>query len=115
MKAALNGVPSVSILDGWWDEAFDGSNGWAVGRPSTEEGASDDEDAESLYRVLESAVVPAFFDRDHIGLPRSWIEVMRGALRTAMHDFTADRVLREYVEELYRPVVGLSEVAAGAH
>jgi starch phosphorylase len=114
MKAALNGVPSVSILDGWWDEAFDGSNGWAVGRPSSEEGASDDEDADSLYRVLENAVVPAFFDRDHIGLPRRWIEVMRGALRTAMHDFTADRVLRDYVEELYRPVVGHREVPARA-
>jgi starch phosphorylase len=113
MKAALNGVPSVSILDGWWDEAFDGTNGWAVGRPSSEDGGSDEEDAESLYRVLENAVVPAFFARDHIGLPRAWIEVMRGAMRIALRDFTADRVLRDYVEELYRPVAGIGELPAG--
>jgi starch phosphorylase len=111
MKAALNGVPSVSILDGWWDEAFDGTNGWAIGRPSSEDGGSDEEDADSLYRVLENAVVPTFFDRDHIGLPRAWIEIMRGALRTALGGFTADRVLRDYVEELYRPVVGANVMA----
>jgi hypothetical protein len=55
--------------------------------------------------------VPTFFDRDHIGLPRAWIEIMRGALRTALGGFTADRVLRDYVEELYRPVVGANVMA----
>ena len=112
MKAALNAVPSVSILDGWWDEAFDGTNGWAVGRPSSEDGGSDDEDAESLYRVLEAEVIPAFFGRDDDGLPQAWVERMRGALRTGLNEFTADRVLRDYVEQLYRPVAAVGEVAA---
>jgi starch phosphorylase len=112
MKAALNAVPSVSVLDGWWDEAYDGTNGWAVGR-GTGDGATDEEDAESLYRVLENEVIPAFFDRDAIGLPRAWIAVMRGALRTATEQFTAERVLRDYVETFYRPVAGIGEVPAG--
>jgi glucan phosphorylase len=113
MKAALNAVPSVSVLDGWWDEAYDGTNGWAVGRGGTGDGATDEEDAESLYRVLENEVIPAFFDRDAIGLPRAWITVMRGALRTATEQFTAERVLRDYVETFYRPVAGIGEVPAG--
>jgi starch phosphorylase len=112
MKAALNGVPSVSVLDGWWDEAFDGKNGWAIG-PATSEGRTDDEDAEALYRVLENEVIPAFFDRDMIGLPRGWIAIMRAALRTATEQFTAERVLRDYVETFYRPVAGIGEVPAG--
>jgi starch phosphorylase len=115
MKAALNGVPSVSILDGWWDEAFDGTNGWAVGRPSSEDGGTDEEDAESLYRILETEVVPAFFGRSDVGIPEAWIGRMRGALTTGLARFTADRVLRDYVEDLYRPVAGMDgEVARSA-
>jgi starch phosphorylase len=112
MKAALNGVPSVSILDGWWDEAFDGNNGWAIG-PASVDGRTDDEDAEALYRVLEQEVIPMFFDRDAIGLPRAWIAVMRAALRTATDHFTAERVLRDYVETFYRPVAGIGELSYG--
>jgi alpha-glucan phosphorylase-like protein len=115
MKAALNGVPSVSILDGWWDEAFDGTNGWAVGRPSSEDGGTDEEDAESLYRILETEVVPAFFGRNDVGIPEAWIGRMRGALTTGLAKFTADRVLRDYVEDLYRPVASVDgEVARSA-
>jgi alpha-glucan phosphorylase-like protein len=109
MKAALNAVPSVSVLDGWWDEAYDGTNGWAVDG-ELGGGSTDEEDAEALYRVLENEVIPAFFDRDSIGLPRAWIGVMRAALKTATEQFTAERVLREYVEEFYRPVAGIGEV-----
>jgi starch phosphorylase len=112
MKAALNGVPSVSILDGWWDEAFDGKNGWAIGS-ATGEGGTDEEDAEALYRVLENEVIPLFFDRDAIGLPRAWIGFMRGALKTATEHFTAERVLRDYVEAFYRPAAGIGEVPLG--
>jgi glucan phosphorylase len=113
MKAALNAVPSVSVLDGWWDEAYDGHNGWAVGTASGTP-TTDEEDADSLYRVLENEVIPTFFDRDPIGLPRAWIGVMRAALRTATDHFTAQRVLHEYVEEFYRPVAGIGEVSVPA-
>jgi starch phosphorylase len=113
MKAALNGVPSVSVLDGWWAEAYDGTNGWAVGTPEGAEDGSDDDDAEALYRVLENEVVPTFFDRDAVGLPRAWIGVMRAALRTGYGMFTAERVLHDYVDVLYRPAADIGEVAAG--
>jgi alpha-glucan phosphorylase-like protein len=114
MKAAMNGVPSLSILDGWWDEAFDGANGWAIGqRPDDFEGDTDVADAESLYQVLETEVVPTFFERDLDGLPQRWIGFMRAALATGLTRFSAERVLAEYVDQLYRPVVGTGEVAAG--
>jgi starch phosphorylase len=114
MKAAINGVPSLSILDGWWDEAFDGANGWAIGNGTDASEVSHDAgDAEALYRVLEADVVPAFYDRDPDGLPVRWIGFMRGALATGLTRFSAERALAEYVDRLYRPVVGIGEVAAG--
>ena len=125
MKAAVNGVPSLSILDGWWAEAYDGSNGWAVG-PRTDDAVSDPEsvessgsadasdaaDAESLYRILEDEVIPAFYERGPDGVPGPWVERARGALDIGLHRFSAERVLTEYVERLYRPVAGVGEVAA---
>jgi alpha-glucan phosphorylase-like protein len=114
MKAAINGVPSLSILDGWWDEAFDGANGWAIGNGTDASEVSHDAgDAEALYRVLEADVVPAFYDRDPDGLPVRWIGFMRGALATGLTRFSAERALAEYVDRLYRPVLGIGEVAAG--
>jgi len=113
MKAAVNGVPSLSILDGWWDEGFDGANGWAIGpRKDDFVGDTDAGDAEALYHVLETEVIPTFYDREPDGLPRRWIGFMRAALATGITRFTAERVLAEYVDQLYRPVVGIGEVAA---
>ena len=108
MKAAVNAVPSLSVLDGWWDEAYDGRNGWAIGQPSDEapvdHDAADAMDALSLYRVLENEVVPAFYDRDPGGLPHGWIGFMRDALTMGLTRFSAERVLAEYLDLLYRPV-----------
>ncbi len=101
------------MLDGWWDEAFNGTNGWAVGGSAGRADPPDADDAEALYRALETEIVPTFFERDSMGLPRSWIGYMRGALRTALGQFTAERVLRDYVDEVYRPVAGVGEVRAG--
>ena len=109
MKAALNAVPSVSTLDGWWDEAYDGTNGWAIGRP-VEEGPADDEaDAATLYGVLEDEVIPAFYDRDTDGIPRRWVRFMHGALEIGMARFSTERLLADYVEELYRPIARSGE------
>jgi len=114
MKAAMNAVPSLSILDGWWDEAFDEANGWAIGQRSDDfESDTHVADAEALYQVLETEVVPTFFERDPDGLPQQWIGFMRAALATGLTRFSAERVLAEYVDQLYRPVVGIGEVAAG--
>jgi len=114
MKAAMNGIPSMSILDGWWDEAFDGRNGWAIGGRETlpDEAAQDEADAAELYRLLEEEVVPRFYARDGEGVPGDWIATMRGAVEAAIWQFSTARMLGDYVERLYRPASRLVEPAA---
>src|SRR5438477_495743 len=104
MKAALNGVPQLSTLDGWWAEGYDGPNGWAI-PPAPAGQDADAADAEQLYRLLEAEVVPLFYDRDPQGVPRGWVEKMRHALRTAGARFTAQRMVREYVSQYYLPAM----------
>lgn len=106
-KAAMNGALNLSILDGWWPEAFDGTNGWAIEPPevgATDE-ATDKADALALYAVLRDEAIPAFFDRDAHGLPREWAERMRRSIATVASGFSADRMVRDYVERAYRPLV----------
>ncbi len=110
MKAAVNAVPSISVLDGWWDEAFDGTNGWAIGRPWDGRPGSDAEDAATLYSVLEDEVIPTFFERDEDGIPRRWADFMRGALEIGLARYSSDRLLADYVTELYRPIAAASAV-----
>jgi starch phosphorylase len=116
-KAALNGVPSLSVLDGWWAEGFDGTNGWAIGSP--EPGPDGDErdaaDAADLYRLLESEVVPAYYERNGDGLPHRWLAIVRAALATLTPRFSARRMVKEYIDVLYRPgweAVGAARSAA---
>lgn len=104
-KAAINGIPNLSILDGWWAEGYAGSNGWAIGatqEPGAEP-ASDAEDAESLYRLLEDEVVPLFYRRDADSVPRGWVHLMKEAIRTAAPIFCARRMVKEYTERFYVP------------
>ncbi|HEX2220949.1 MAG TPA: alpha-glucan family phosphorylase [Candidatus Limnocylindria bacterium] len=107
MKAAMNGVPSVSVLDGWWDEGYDGRNGWAIGGRETlpDEAAQDDADAVELYRLLEQEIVPRFHERDASGLPRAWLATMRAAIESSLWQFSTARMLSEYVDRLYAPGV----------
>jgi len=107
MKAAINGIPSVSILDGWWDEGFNGSNGWAIGdrEPDGDDVAQDGADATELYRLLEEEIVPRFFDRDDAGLPQAWVDTMRASIGSALWQFSTARMLSEYVDRLYLPAV----------
>ncbi len=106
MKAAINGIPSVSILDGWWDEGFNGSNGWAIGdrEPDGDEGAQDFADANELYRLLEDEILPRFFDRAD-GVPAAWVSTMRASIASALWQFSTARMLTEYVDRLYLPAV----------
>ena len=111
MKAALNGVPQLSTLDGWWAEGFDGKNGWVI--PPAADGAdADASDVEHLYRLLESEVVPLFYARDERGVPRGWTDKMKHALLAGARGFTAGRMVRQYVAEYYMPAI-LDPVAAG--
>ena len=104
-KAAINGVPNLSILDGWWAEAYAGSNGWAIGAgpESGAEPARDVEDAESLYRLLEEEVVPLYYRRDADDVPRDWVHLMKEAIRTAVPVYCTRRMVKEYAERLYVP------------
>lgn len=105
MKAALNGVPSLSVLDGWWYEGFNGTNGWAIGEgpevPCSEK--VDKADAESLYRLLEERIVPLYYERDRDGVPHGWIHVVKEAIRSIAPHFCARRMLKEYTNRVYLP------------
>jgi len=104
MKAVINGGLNLSVLDGWWAEAYDGTNGWALpGEVQPDAGMQDARDAGSLYRLLEQEVVPAFYERDAEGLPRAWLARVRASLRTLAPAFAAGRMLEDYVERMYAP------------
>lgn len=105
MKAAANGVLNLSILDGWWDEAYDPAIGWAIGL-GEDAGASDYQDqveAESIYDLLEKEIVPLFYDRGVDGLPRKWISRMKGSIAHLCFLFNTNRMVREYTERFYVP------------
>ncbi|OGW68393.1 MAG: alpha-glucan phosphorylase [Nitrospirae bacterium RIFCSPLOWO2_02_FULL_62_14] len=104
-KAALNGVPNLSVLDGWWKEGYDGANGWAI-PPSDHLGDShtqDMHDAEHLYRLLEHDIVPLYYDRDRDGIPRGWLQIVKDTVRTVAPRFCTRRMVKEYMDHLYAP------------
>jgi starch phosphorylase len=113
MKAAMNGVPNLSVLDGWWPEAYhpaqDGrpANGWAFGEVQYPDWDTQDEvDSQALYRLLEEQVVPLYYDRDTAGIPHGWVQVMKEAMRTSLAGFSMRRMVKEYVQEMYLPAMG---------
>ncbi len=108
MKAAMNGGLNLSILDGWWLEGHNGRNGWAFGLEwgNGDHDAQDNEDAIALYRTLQDHVVPSFYDRDEDGIPRSWVAMMREAMRSTITDFSSDRMVKEYAQNAYIPLSG---------
>jgi starch phosphorylase len=103
MKSAFNGGLNLSVLDGWWAEAYDGSNGWAIeGAPSDDVATQDDNDARAMYDLLEHEVVPLFYDRDPDGLPKGWVDRIKRSLRTNGPRFCATRMVHEYREQVER-------------
>jgi len=105
MKASINGVPHMSIGDGWWAEAYNGKNGWLIdgGNTSGDEGAVDAADADALYRLLEEQVVPAFYDRGSDFIPHRWLQIVKESIRTVAPQFSTRRMVKEYVERMYLP------------
>jgi starch phosphorylase len=105
MKAAINGSLNCSILDGWWDEMFDGENGWAISSAETYEDLAkrDEVEAESLFDLLERQIVPLFYERFQGPVPRRWVRRIKTAFRSLGPEVTAARMVRDYVEELYEP------------
>jgi glycogen phosphorylase len=100
-KVAMNGGLNLSILDGWWMEGFEGSNGFAIGREDTGDLNVDAADAESLYSVLENQVVPFYYERDQSGLPRKWIAMMKQSIATLAPEFNSNRMVEEYARRIY--------------
>jgi starch phosphorylase len=102
MKSVMNGGLQLSVLDGWWAEGYDGTNGWALsGEVDPDQAAQDARHGAELFRLLEEEAVPAFYDRDEQELPRAWLTRMRASLKTLGPAFSATRMLAEYVETAY--------------
>lgn len=102
MKASLNGIPNLSIMDGWWVEGYNGANGWAInGYVADNPEAQDAYDANRVYELLEEEIVPLYYTRDRDGIPRGWVEVMREAIRTNAPFFSTRRMVKGYTTDLY--------------
>jgi starch phosphorylase len=112
MKAAMNGVPNLSVLDGWWPEAYHPAsaerpaNGWALGEAHYDNWDTQDEvDSQALYRILEEQVVPLYYDRDAAGTPRRWVQVMKESMRTSIAQFGTRRMVKQYIQQMYVPAM----------
>jgi starch phosphorylase len=104
MKSAFNGGLQLSVLDGWWAEAFDGTNGWGIPGDEADDPALEDErDATRFYDLLENEVIPLFFDRDDAGVPQRWCDRVKESLVTCGPSFSAARMLHDYTERVYPP------------
>lgn len=108
MKAAINGGLNLSVLDGWWIEGFNQTNGWAFGSPdgNRDWGVEDHVDSNRLYELLENEVAPLFYRRNPQGLPEDWISWMRSAIKSSIRQFSTHRMLAEYCELAYFPLSG---------
>jgi glycogen phosphorylase len=109
MKAAINGALNLSVLDGWWPEAYDGTNGWAIdGAVDEDTAAQDQRDGRALYDLLEHEIVPLFHDRDEAGIPRGWVAMIKRSLRTIGPLVCGGRMLRDYRDRIYSAPAGPS-------
>jgi glycogen phosphorylase len=117
MKAALNGGLNLSILDGWWDEWYDGNNGWAI--PSADgvddHDHRDDLESAALYDLIENDVAPRFYDHDENGVPHRWISMVRHTLRSLGPKVLAGRMVEDYVTTLYAPAATSSRTLNGSY
>ena len=103
MKAALNGVLNLSILDGWYDEAYEDSGGWAIGGRDDYSEDQDDLHALDIYSTLENDILPLFYRRNDDGVPEAWVDRMKTCLKNMSPRFNAQRMIEDYTTRLYRP------------
>ncbi len=110
-KAALNGALNCSILDGWWDEMFDGTNGWAISSAESYEDLDyrDRVEADSLFEIIERQIIPLFYDRSSGRYPRPWVQRIKSSLRTLGPRVQASRMVSDYVTQLYEPTAGRAD------
>ncbi len=107
MKAAVNGVINVSVLDGWWDEAYSPNVGWAIGSGEVYEDNSyqDEIESQTLYNLLEKEIIPLFYDRGKNNIPRKWIDLMKNSMSQICPFFNTNRMVKEYTEQFYCPAI----------
>ncbi len=105
MKAACNGVLNFSVLDGWWDEAYDFRNGWAIGNRETytDRDYQDEVESKAIYSILENDIAPLFYTRGSDGLPREWIRMIKYSMLSIASRFNTSRMLKEYFDSFYKP------------
>jgi starch phosphorylase len=102
MKASLNGVPHLSILDGWWIEGYHGENGWAF------KGQGDDQDANAIYDLIEGEIVPRYYRLDESGTPVEWVSIMKEAIKNVGAQFSSRRMVKEYALKFYQQAIHAS-------
>jgi len=109
MKASLNGIPHLSVRDGWWHEGYHEGNGWAIGNGTAIDNPeeADRSDAEAIYRLLEEEIVPLYYDVDYKGVSHGWMRLVKEVIRSVAPRFSARRMMKEYTERMYVPA-GLS-------
>lgn len=102
MKAGINGVPHLSVMDGWWIEGYNGSNGWAFDGEIEWSPASDAIDAEGLYTILENQIVPLYYNKDEADIPAAWVKFMKESIKSAVPIFSSRRMVKEYALKFYQ-------------
>ncbi|OPX75580.1 MAG: Carbohydrate phosphorylase [Methanosaeta sp. PtaB.Bin018] len=102
MKAGINGVPQLSVLDGWWLEGYIGTNGWAFDGANSGSNGSEESDSEELYTILERQIVPLYYDKDDSGVSSKWVRVMKESIKNAAPKFSSRRMVKEYALEFYQ-------------
>jgi len=112
MKSAVNGGIQLSVLDGWWNEGYNGSNGWAVNKEQQtfDPVARNKVDAEQIYHLLEEKVVPLFYERDINGIPNGWIKMIKESVRSIVPVFNTSRMAKEYTRQLYLNSINYCEI-----
>jgi len=105
MKAGINGVINFSIVDGWWDEGYNGKNGWVIGddTPYVNDAHQDDADSRSLYETLEREIIPLYYNRNERGIPAGWVRMMKESIKSVAPVYSTHRMVKEYTREMYVP------------
>lgn len=108
-KTGLNGIPNFSVSDGWWEEGYNGKNGWIIGGQEDydDKNEQDLQDSRSLYNILENQIIPKYYDRDEQDIPRAWVKMMKESIKSIAPEYSTARMLIDYLDRIYMPLINL--------